>query len=120
MRPLERAEVCHNSCPDIAFLTHDTIAAAVESLLNVPTSIFKTVPQSLPFQANPRLALQRDDDERFPIHWAVSYNHMPVVELLVSSKDFDPDVQVSLSLCQAVTAAVIAYMHGRMLQAGHH
>ncbi|KAL9134861.1 MAG: hypothetical protein Q9175_003951 [Cornicularia normoerica] len=43
--------------------------------------------------ANPRLATKRDDDERLPIHWAVSYNHMPVVELLVSRKDFEPDVQ---------------------------
>ncbi|CAD6569857.1 MAG: hypothetical protein ASARMPREDX12_003109 [Alectoria sarmentosa] len=51
--------------------------AAVESLLN----------------ANPRLATKRDLDERLPIHWAVSYNHMPVVELLVSRKDFEPDVQ---------------------------
>ncbi|KAF6234451.1 hypothetical protein HO173_007484 [Letharia columbiana] len=51
--------------------------AAVESLIN----------------ANPRLATRRDDDERLPIHWAVSYNHMPVVELLVSRQDFDPDVQ---------------------------
>ncbi|KAL9063409.1 MAG: hypothetical protein Q9161_009479 [Pseudevernia consocians] len=35
--------------------------AAVESLIN----------------ANPRLATKRDDDERLPIHWAVSYNQMP-------------------------------------------
>jgi 26S proteasome non-ATPase regulatory subunit 10 len=45
-------------------------------------------------QANPRLATQKDDDERLPIHWAVSYNHLPIVELLVSRNDFDPDVQV--------------------------
>ena len=45
-------------------------------------------------QANPRLAMQRDDDERLPVHWAVSYNHLPIVELLVSRSDFDPDVQV--------------------------
>ncbi|MCJ1457367.1 Ankyrin-2 [Mycoblastus sanguinarius] len=51
--------------------------AAVESLIN----------------ANPRLATKRDDDERLPLHWAASYNHMPVVELLVSRKDFEPDVQ---------------------------
>ncbi|MCJ1252518.1 Ankyrin-2 [Lignoscripta atroalba] len=51
--------------------------SAVESLLN----------------ANPRLATKRDDDERLPIHWAVSYNHLPIVELLVSRKDFDPDAQ---------------------------
>ena len=46
------------------------------------------------FQANPKLATQKDEDDRLPIHWAVSYNHLPIVELLVSRKDFDPDVQV--------------------------
>ncbi|MCJ1236522.1 Ankyrin-2 [Varicellaria rhodocarpa] len=50
---------------------------AVESLLN----------------ANPRLATLRDDDERLPIHWALSFNHPSIVEMLVSRKDFDPDVQ---------------------------
>ncbi|MCJ1273565.1 Ankyrin-2 [Puttea exsequens] len=53
--------------------------AAVESYIN----------------ANQRLATKRDDDERLPIHWAVSYNHLHVVELLVARKDFDPDVQDS-------------------------
>ncbi|MCJ1322088.1 hypothetical protein MMC15_007433, partial [Xylographa vitiligo] len=43
--------------------------------------------------ANFRLANQRDDDDRLPIHWAVSYNHQNVVELLVSRRDFDPDVK---------------------------
>ena len=42
----------------------------------------------------------RDEDERLPIHWAVSYNHLPIVELLVSRKDFDPDVQVEILLFQ--------------------
>lgn len=49
-------------------------------------------------QANPKLATQKDDDDRLPIHWAVSYNHLPIVELLVSRKDFDPDVQVIVIL----------------------
>ncbi|OJJ83579.1 ankyrin repeat domain-containing protein [Aspergillus glaucus CBS 516.65] len=43
--------------------------------------------------ANPRLARTKDDDDRLPIHWAVSYNRLPVVELLVSQKNFDPDVE---------------------------
>ncbi|KAK1150156.1 putative ankyrin-repeat protein [Aspergillus melleus] len=43
--------------------------------------------------ANPKLANTKDDDERLPIHWAVAYNHLPIVELLVSSKHFDPDVE---------------------------
>ncbi|KAL9600126.1 MAG: hypothetical protein Q9219_003382 [cf. Caloplaca sp. 3 TL-2023] len=44
-------------------------------------------------QANPRLANQRDDDERLPIHWALSNNHQAIVELFIARKDFDPDVQ---------------------------
>lgn len=50
------------------------------------------------YKANSRLATERDDDERLPVHWAVSYNHLPIVELLVSRKDFDPDVQVSIRI----------------------
>ena len=44
-------------------------------------------------KANPRLATQKDDDERVPLHWACSYNHWSIVELLVARKDFDADVQ---------------------------
>ncbi|KAL2858342.1 ankyrin repeat-containing domain protein [Aspergillus pseudodeflectus] len=43
--------------------------------------------------ANPKLATTKDDDDRLPIHWAVAYNHLPIVELLVSTKNFDPDVE---------------------------
>ncbi|KAI4103954.1 MAG: hypothetical protein LQ339_004071 [Xanthoria mediterranea] len=43
--------------------------------------------------ANPRLATTKDDDERLPIHWALSNTHEAIVQLLVSRKDFDPDVQ---------------------------
>ncbi|GKZ42019.1 hypothetical protein AbraIFM66951_000340 [Aspergillus brasiliensis] len=43
--------------------------------------------------ANPKLANVKDDDERLPIHWAVAYNRLPIVELLISSKHFDPDVE---------------------------
>ena len=45
-------------------------------------------------KTNPKLASRKDDDERLPIHWAVSYNHLPIVQLLVQSKNFDPDVTV--------------------------
>ena len=51
-----------------------------------------------PDQANPKLATRRDDDDRLPIHWAISYNHRPIVDILVSRKDFDPDVQVEVLL----------------------
>ncbi|KAJ5107413.1 hypothetical protein N7456_004088 [Penicillium angulare] len=43
--------------------------------------------------ANPKSATTKDDDERLPIHWAVAYNRLPIVELLVAVKNFDPDVE---------------------------
>jgi ankyrin repeat protein len=49
-------------------------------------------------QVNPKSAFVKDDDERLPIHWAVAYNRLPVVELLVAMKDFDPDVEVSITI----------------------
>jgi 26S proteasome non-ATPase regulatory subunit 10 len=48
-------------------------------------------------QANPRLSKLADDDGRLPIHWAVSYNQLSIVKLLMEhTPDFDPDVQDSL------------------------
>ena len=44
-------------------------------------------------KANPKLATLKDDDERLPIHWATSYNHRPIVQILISQRSFDPDVQ---------------------------
>lgn len=41
--------------------------------------------------ANPKLASLRDDDDRLPLHWAVCYNHLPIVQVLVQTKSFDPD-----------------------------
>ncbi|CRG85058.1 Ankyrin repeat-containing protein C6C3,08 [Talaromyces islandicus] len=62
------------------FLIHEASregkTQVVESLLN----------------ANPKLASLKDDDERLPIHWAAAYNRLPIVELLVTNKYFDPDV----------------------------
>uniref|UniRef100_A0A093V4Y5 Ankyrin repeat-containing protein C6C3.08 n=1 Tax=Talaromyces marneffei PM1 TaxID=1077442 RepID=A0A093V4Y5_TALMA len=66
--------------PEAKFAIHEAAregkTSVVESLLN----------------ANPKLASRKDDDERLPIHWAVAYNRLPIVELLVSNKYFDPDV----------------------------
>lgn len=42
--------------------------------------------------ANPKLPSLRDLDDRLPIHWAVSYNHLPIVQILVQEKAFDADV----------------------------
>lgn len=41
--------------------------------------------------ANPKLASLRDPDDRLPLHWAVSYNHLPIAEVLVQAKGFDVD-----------------------------
>lgn len=46
------------------------------------------------FKANPRLAERRDDDNRLPLHWAVSNGHLEVVKLLVQTKTFNPDEPV--------------------------
>lgn len=43
--------------------------------------------------ANPKLATRKDSDDRLPIHWACSYNHKAVVQLLQQTKGFDVDVQ---------------------------
>jgi ankyrin repeat protein len=50
----------------------------------------------IPRQANPKLADQKDDDERLPIHWATSYGHLEIAKMLAAQKNFDPDVQVGL------------------------
>ncbi|KAI9840700.1 MAG: hypothetical protein M1837_001376 [Sclerophora amabilis] len=66
------------SPPHLSGLANNVwLASVVESLLN----------------ANPGLSSRRDTDDRLPIHWAISYNHLPIVELLVQRKDFDPDAQ---------------------------
>ncbi|KAK4995194.1 putative ankyrin-repeat protein [Elasticomyces elasticus] len=44
-------------------------------------------------RANPRLASRRDDDDRLPIHWAASYNRLPIVDILANTRDFDVDAQ---------------------------
>ncbi|EED24113.1 proteasome regulatory particle subunit (Nas6), putative [Talaromyces stipitatus ATCC 10500] len=66
--------------PEAKFAIHEAAregkTSVVESLLN----------------ANPKLASLKDDDERLPIHWAAAYNRLPIVELLVTNKYFDPDV----------------------------
>ncbi|CUS12704.1 unnamed protein product [Tuber aestivum] len=44
-------------------------------------------------EANPKLAYRRDSDDRLPIHWACSYNRLPIVQLLTQQKGFDVDAQ---------------------------
>lgn len=44
-------------------------------------------------KTNPGLSNLVDSDSRLPIHWAVSYSHLPIVSLLLTRPDFDPDIQ---------------------------
>jgi 26S proteasome non-ATPase regulatory subunit 10 len=57
-------------------LTSPTVQK-VESLLN----------------ADKKLVSRRDDDDRLPLHWAASYNRIPIVEILSETKGFDIDAQ---------------------------
>ncbi|KAK4635332.1 putative 26S proteasome regulatory subunit p28 [Fulvia fulva] len=43
--------------------------------------------------ADKKLATRKDDDERLPIHWAVSHNRLPIVQLLSELKSFDVDAK---------------------------
>ncbi|GIK02837.1 hypothetical protein Aspvir_006899 [Aspergillus viridinutans] len=53
----------------------------------------KTLTAESLLNANPKLATVKDEDERLPIHWAVAFNHLAIVELLVAQQNFDPDVE---------------------------
>ncbi|XPS75225.1 putative ankyrin-repeat protein [Ascochyta lentis] len=41
--------------------------------------------------ANPKLSSLRDPDDRLPLHWAASFNHLAIVQVLVQTKNFDVD-----------------------------
>ncbi|KAH6610935.1 ankyrin repeat domain containing protein, partial [Trichoderma cornu-damae] len=42
---------------------------------------------------DPRLSKRKDDDGRYPIHWATSSNNHEIVLLLANQASFDPDIQ---------------------------
>ncbi|KAF4123320.1 26S proteasome non-ATPase regulatory subunit 10 [Geosmithia morbida] len=46
-------------------------------------------------KTDPKLSKRKDDDDRYPIHWAASSNSLDIVNLLADQKGFDPDVQVT-------------------------
>ncbi|KAH1550658.1 hypothetical protein KXX57_009326 [Aspergillus fumigatus] len=62
--------------------------------------------------ANPKLATVKDEDERLPIHWAVAFSHLPIVELLVAQKNFDPDVEDGLGWTPLMIAASLKNAEG--------
>ncbi|KID62841.1 ankyrin repeat domain containing protein, partial [Metarhizium hybridum] len=44
-------------------------------------------------KTDPKLSRKKDDDGRYPIHWAASSNNLEIVTLLANQTSFDPDVQ---------------------------
>ncbi|KJZ79083.1 hypothetical protein HIM_01234 [Hirsutella minnesotensis 3608] len=44
-------------------------------------------------KSDPKLSKRKDDDGRYPIHWAASSNCYEIIVLLVNQPGFDPDVQ---------------------------
>ncbi|KAK3693897.1 ankyrin repeat-containing domain protein [Podospora appendiculata] len=65
-----------------------------------------TVVESL-LNAEPKLARQKDDDGRLPIHWAASSNKFEIASLLVQQKDFDPDAQDDIGWTPLMIAASV-------------
>ncbi|KAF2869930.1 ankyrin repeat-containing domain protein [Massariosphaeria phaeospora] len=45
---------------------------------------------------SPKLTTLRDPDDRLPLHWAVSYNHLPIIHLLHASPHFSVDAPDAL------------------------
>ncbi|POR35407.1 Ankyrin repeat domain containing protein [Tolypocladium paradoxum] len=44
-------------------------------------------------QTDHKLSQRKDDDGRYPIHWAASSNNLDIVLLLANQASFDPDIQ---------------------------
>ncbi|KAL9623115.1 MAG: hypothetical protein Q9160_002629 [Pyrenula sp. 1 TL-2023] len=65
--------------------------------------------------ANPKLATQVDNDDRLPIHWAASYNQIPIISLLMNSRSFDPDVQDSSGWTPLMIASSLKEGNGEAL-----
>ncbi|KAL4727512.1 putative ankyrin-repeat protein [Fusarium chlamydosporum] len=42
---------------------------------------------------DPKLSQRKDDDGRYPIHWAASSNNLEIVQLLANQRSFDADAQ---------------------------
>jgi 26S proteasome non-ATPase regulatory subunit 10 len=56
-----------------------------------------TVAEGL-LKSDPKLSQRKDNDGRYPIHWAASSNNFEIVQLLANQRSFDADVQVSYTL----------------------
>ncbi|QGI58394.1 hypothetical protein CEK26_000519 [Fusarium fujikuroi] len=44
-------------------------------------------------KSDPKLSQRKDNDGRYPIHWAASSNNLDIVQLLANQRSFDADVQ---------------------------
>ena len=55
--------------------------------------------------ADAKLATKVDDDGRLPLHWAASYNRLPIVEILSNLKSFDVDAQDGIGWTALMMAA---------------
>ncbi|KAJ4008054.1 putative ankyrin-repeat protein [Fusarium irregulare] len=65
-----------------------------EALLKVSIQISDTETRcSFVRQSDPKLSQRKDDDGRYPIHWAASSNNLEIVQLLASQRSFDADIQ---------------------------
>ncbi|KAL7892555.1 ankyrin repeat-containing domain protein [Trichoderma sp. SZMC 28014] len=63
------------------FLLH---TAAREGRVSVAEGLLKT---------DPKLSKRKDDDGRYPVHWAASSNSYDILLLLANQSSFDPDIQ---------------------------
>lgn len=58
-------------------------------------------------EANPALAHLQDSDERLPIHWAISFNHSAIVDLLMQQKGFEADAKDGMGWTPLMCAASV-------------
>ncbi|KAH8124190.1 ankyrin repeat-containing domain protein [Trichoderma asperelloides] len=58
--------------------------AAREGRVSVAEGLLRT---------DPKLSKRKDDDGRYPIHWAASSNSYDIILLLANQSSFDPDIQ---------------------------
>ncbi|PHH63703.1 hypothetical protein CDD81_5575 [Ophiocordyceps australis] len=59
-------------------------------------------------KTDPSLAKSKDDDGRYPIHWAASSNCHDIALLLANQRGFDPDVQDASGWTPLMISASIA------------
>lgn len=87
-----KVEVCFTPPPNSHlasfFPHHDDNGANFKNSPSPPALAVENL-----IKTNPNLSNLVDSDSRLPIHWAVSYTHLPIVSLLLSRPDFDPDIQ---------------------------